>query len=239
LIVVHFSFQFNVTVIPWRIYIVPGDRVIHIGVGQQLRLSCFVHTGPVVPSFILWYRNDRIVEYDDSIDAKVTLKVDSAGNGSGVHRSDLTLNQVKQIWSLPSQTRVQLSTLDKFNLLMLAYDVLVLGLRQFLLMTLLLLKTMLASKVAEKQTIWFFSLIWHIICTYDYVAPRHKCHTLHCRLFNKLLYLLVQYDVKWSSKNVDCFCDLSLFSFLNAFDEGYTVCGWRIFTLQVLWKYIF
>jgi hypothetical protein len=83
-----------VTVIPWQIYIVPGDRVIHIGVGQQLRLSCFVRTGPVVPSFILWYRNDRIVAYDESIDAKVTLKVDEAGNGSGLHRSDLTLNQV-------------------------------------------------------------------------------------------------------------------------------------------------
>ena len=89
-------FQFNVSVIPWRIYIVPGDRVIHIGVGHQLRLSCFVHTGPVVPAFILWYRNDRIVEYDESIDAKVTLKLHSAGNGSGVHRSDLTLNQVKK-----------------------------------------------------------------------------------------------------------------------------------------------
>ena len=69
--------------------------MIHIGVGQQLRLSCIIHTGPLLPHFILWYRNDKIVEYDDSIDAKVTLKIDATGNGSGVHRSDLILNQVR------------------------------------------------------------------------------------------------------------------------------------------------
>jgi hypothetical protein len=33
----------------------------------------FRQTGPVKPQFILWYRNDRIVEYDETIDAKVSI----------------------------------------------------------------------------------------------------------------------------------------------------------------------
>jgi hypothetical protein len=84
-------FQFNVTVIASKISIVPGDRVIHIGVGQQLRLSCLVQTGPIGPSYILWFRNNRIIEYDETIDAAVTIEAES---DDMVYKSNLTLNHV-------------------------------------------------------------------------------------------------------------------------------------------------
>ena len=49
----------------------PSDPVVHVGTGGQLNLDCVVDTGPVEPQFILWYRDDRIIEYSDNVDAKV------------------------------------------------------------------------------------------------------------------------------------------------------------------------
>lgn len=54
-----------------HIWILPSDPVVHVGTGGQLNLDCVVDTGPVQPQFILWYRDDRIVAYDDNIDAEV------------------------------------------------------------------------------------------------------------------------------------------------------------------------
>ena len=51
-----------------HIWILPSDPVVHVGTGGQLNLDCVVDTGPVQPQFILWYRDDRIVAYDDNIE---------------------------------------------------------------------------------------------------------------------------------------------------------------------------
>ena len=58
-----------------HIWILPSDPVVHVGTGGQLNLDCVVDTGPVQPQFILWYRDDRIVAYDDNIDAEVIFFV--------------------------------------------------------------------------------------------------------------------------------------------------------------------
>ncbi len=84
------------SVIPWNISIEPVERIIHVGVGQELRLSCIIKTGPVSPVFIFWYRNHKIVEYDDTIGAHVSIKMDNNSN-AGIYTSDLLLNQVTEM----------------------------------------------------------------------------------------------------------------------------------------------
>ena len=61
----------NVKVVTGHVWILPSDPVVHVGTGGQLNLDCVVDTGPVEPQFILWYRDDRIIEYSDNVDAKV------------------------------------------------------------------------------------------------------------------------------------------------------------------------
>ena len=61
----------HVKVVTGHIWILPSDPVVHVGTGGQLNLDCVVDTGPVQPQFILWYRDNRIIEYSDNVDAKV------------------------------------------------------------------------------------------------------------------------------------------------------------------------
>ena len=63
----------QVKVVTGHIWILPSDPVVHVGTGGQLNLDCVVDTGPVQPQFILWYRDDRIIEYSENVDAKVGL----------------------------------------------------------------------------------------------------------------------------------------------------------------------
>ena len=63
----------QVKVVTGHIWILPSDPVVHVGTGGQLNLDCVVDTGPVQPQFILWYRDDRIIEYSENVDAKVRL----------------------------------------------------------------------------------------------------------------------------------------------------------------------
>lgn len=60
------SLVFNVTVLPGRTRILPPDTVIYVNAGGQLNLQCVIETGPVRPQFILWYKEDKLVEYSSS-----------------------------------------------------------------------------------------------------------------------------------------------------------------------------
>ena len=61
----------QVKVVAGHIWILPSDPVVHVGTGGQLNLDCVVDTGPVLPQFILWYRDNRIIEYSENVDAEV------------------------------------------------------------------------------------------------------------------------------------------------------------------------
>lgn len=79
----------NVTVVSGRASIYPDDPVIYLNVGGQLSLRCVIETGPVAPQFILWYRDDRLVEYSQGVDAVVSIQ----SNGSA-HTSHLEVRNV-------------------------------------------------------------------------------------------------------------------------------------------------
>ena len=64
----------HVSVVNGHIWILPSDPVVFVGIGGQLNLDCVVDAGPVQPQFILWYRDNRIIEYSDNVDAKVIFK---------------------------------------------------------------------------------------------------------------------------------------------------------------------
>ena len=65
------SHTIQVKVVTGHIWILPSDPVVHVGTGGQLNLDCVVDTGPVEPQFIMWKRDDRIIAYDENIDAEV------------------------------------------------------------------------------------------------------------------------------------------------------------------------
>ena len=65
------SHTVHVKVVNGHIWILPSDPVVHVGTGGQLNLDCVVDTGPVRPQFILWYRDNRIIEYSENVDAEV------------------------------------------------------------------------------------------------------------------------------------------------------------------------
>ncbi len=65
----------------------PDSEAIYLNVGGKLTLRCLIETGPVKPQFILWYREDKLVEY--SADAIVN----TVTNGSS-HTSLLEVRNV-------------------------------------------------------------------------------------------------------------------------------------------------
>ena len=77
----------NVKVVTGHVWILPSDPVVHVGTGGQLNLDCVVDTGPVEPQFILWYRDDRIIEYSDNVDAKVIFLYCISLESSIIHPS--------------------------------------------------------------------------------------------------------------------------------------------------------
>ena len=94
----HRSHVVQVEVNEGHIWIIPSDPVVYVGAGGQLILDCVVDTGPVEPQFILWYKDERIVEYSDNVDAKVNLHLNELVNHSSStyvqHRSHLLVRNV-------------------------------------------------------------------------------------------------------------------------------------------------
>eukprot|EP00094_Tigriopus_californicus_P003829 TCALIF_03685-PA protein Name:"Similar to Dscaml1 Down syndrome cell adhesion molecule-like protein 1 homolog (Mus musculus)" AED:0.20 eAED:0.34 QI:0/-1/0/1/-1/1/1/0/379 len=85
---------FNVTVIEARIHIQPADNVTYLNVGSRLKLSCFVDSGPLKPQYMLWYRNDKIIQYSEDISARVLAQVGL--NNRTHHRSDMIIDNVHE-----------------------------------------------------------------------------------------------------------------------------------------------
>ena len=88
----------RVEVVTGQIWIIPSDPRVFVGAGGQLILDCILDTGPVKPQFILWYKDNKIVEYSDNVDAKVNLHLNEIVNDSSStyvqHRSHLLVRNV-------------------------------------------------------------------------------------------------------------------------------------------------
>lgn len=85
------SLMFNVTVLPGRTRILPHDPVIYVNAGGQLSLYCVIETGPVRPQYILWYKEDKLVEYS-SPRASVTLASNKTNSVSQLVIENVTLS---------------------------------------------------------------------------------------------------------------------------------------------------
>lgn len=72
-----YSFRFNwVTLFPEahaEILLPPGHKDISVKMGSPLRLSCLLHNLLEQPSYIFWYRWDRMINYDLSGGAAVRI----------------------------------------------------------------------------------------------------------------------------------------------------------------------
>ena len=96
-----------------------GDSggAIYLNVGGKLTLRCLIETGPVKPQFILWYRDDKLVEY--SADAVVT----TTSNGTR-HTSLLEVRNVSVLDSgeyrcgsdLTSEAKIQVNGAKSCNI---------------------------------------------------------------------------------------------------------------------------
>lgn len=85
---------FNVSVIEARIHIEPADNVTYLNVGSRLKLSCFVDSGPLKPQYMLWYRNNKIIQYSEDISTRVLTEVGMTNRTH--HRSDMIINNVHE-----------------------------------------------------------------------------------------------------------------------------------------------
>ena len=64
-------------------------------------LDCILDSGPVQPQFILWFKDDQVVEYSADLGRKAHIQMhrnDGQGDdtGSPFHRSHLIVREVKQ-----------------------------------------------------------------------------------------------------------------------------------------------
>lgn len=84
------SLILNVTVVSGRTRILPPDPLIYVNAGGQISLRCVIETGPVRPQFILWYKQDKLVEYS-SQKAQVELSSDHHGFVSHLVIDNVTL----------------------------------------------------------------------------------------------------------------------------------------------------
>lgn len=65
----------------------------HVNTGSNLVLTCMVDTGPLIPQYILWYKENQIIAYSESIKAKVFTTM--ATNGTGrPHQSEMVIRNV-------------------------------------------------------------------------------------------------------------------------------------------------
>lgn len=64
-----------------------------MNIGSNLVLTCVVDTGPLIPQYILWYKEDQIIAYSEDIKAKVYTTM--AKNGTGrPHQSEMVIRNV-------------------------------------------------------------------------------------------------------------------------------------------------
>ena len=85
------SAVFLVTVLPGRTRILPPEPIIYVNAGGQLSLHCVIETGPVRPQFILWYKEDKLVEYS-SPRATVNLAYNKTNSVSELVIENVTLS---------------------------------------------------------------------------------------------------------------------------------------------------
>jgi hypothetical protein len=90
---------FDVVVVKSNVSILPAEKVLHVNEGSNLRLTCVVSAGPVRPSYVMWYRGDQIVQYDDSVpDGRSELTVTAATRlDSGEYRCDSDVSSAARI----------------------------------------------------------------------------------------------------------------------------------------------
>ena len=85
------SLLFNVSVVSGRTRILPPDQLITVNAGGQINLHCVIETGPVEPTFILWYKEGKLVEYSSSR-ASVTMSASEKGFFSHLIVDNVTLD---------------------------------------------------------------------------------------------------------------------------------------------------
>ena len=83
---------FNVSVVATGIAISPPDPVTYLNVGSRLRLTCTVRSGPLRPQFIMWYRDNKILEYAEDSQAVITTNYGTEDSG---HESVMEIGAVR------------------------------------------------------------------------------------------------------------------------------------------------
>nr|KAF7394297.1 hypothetical protein H0235_016892 [Vespula pensylvanica] len=81
--------------------VIPGSPDLHVKQGSNLRLECRLMAFAETPSFIFWYRDDRMINYDD----EPGVKIEATKNGSVLLVGNVRLSHGANYTCLPSNAR--------------------------------------------------------------------------------------------------------------------------------------
>ncbi|XP_035728572.1 immunoglobulin superfamily member 10-like [Vespa mandarinia] len=81
--------------------VIPGSPDLHVKQGSNLRLECRLMAFAETPSFIFWYRDDRMINYDD----EPGVKIEATKNGSVLLVGKVRLSHGANYTCLPSNAR--------------------------------------------------------------------------------------------------------------------------------------
>ncbi|KAL2731941.1 neural cell adhesion molecule 2-like isoform X1, partial [Vespula squamosa] len=81
--------------------VIPGSPDLHVKQGSNLRLECRLMAFAETPSFIFWYRDDRMINYDN----EPGVKIEATKNGSVLLVGKVRLSHGANYTCLPSNAR--------------------------------------------------------------------------------------------------------------------------------------
>ncbi|KAK2585649.1 hypothetical protein KPH14_010269 [Odynerus spinipes] len=81
--------------------LIPGGPDLHVKQGSNLRLECRLMAAAETPSYIFWYRDDRMINYDD----EPSVKIEATKNGSVLHIEKVKLSHGANYTCSPSNAK--------------------------------------------------------------------------------------------------------------------------------------
>lgn len=81
--------------------VIPGGPDLHVKQGSSLRLECQLIAATEPPTFVFWYRHDRMINYD----AEPGVRVEATTNGSTLIITKAKLNHEGNYTCRPSNAK--------------------------------------------------------------------------------------------------------------------------------------
>ena len=73
---------------------ISGNTERHVKSGSRLRLRCFVENSSGLPSFVYWYRNNKVVNYGNRLGVSVKVRTKKSRKQRVLPVSVLEINHV-------------------------------------------------------------------------------------------------------------------------------------------------